>query len=94
MVDMPSVVCQAAKRRARKTPTVWPQKFPPASILAGREGIVQFSVPTAGNNERTQVLLSYDLSILDFEITMKISMRMSDMLVRVCCRAEVMVSTT
>ena len=68
-------MCQAAKRRSRKTPTVLAADFTPASILAGGEGIVRFSIPTARNNERTQVLLSHDLSILDSEINIKISMR-------------------
>ena len=58
--------------------------FTPATILGGGEGVVRFSIPTAGNKERTQVFLSCALSILDSEIKMKISMRLSDMLVRVC----------
>ena len=94
MVDMPSCSVSSRETSRAENPNCFAADFTPASILAGGEGIVRFSIPTAGNYERTQVLLSYDLSILDSEIHIKISMRLSDMLVRVCWRAEVIVSTT
>ena len=68
----PRVVCQAAKRRARKTPTVWPQislRFHPRWGRGYRS--IFYRLPTAGNNERPQVSLSYELSILDSEINIK-----------------------
>ena len=94
MVDMPSCSVSSREPSRAENPNCLAADFPPASILAGGEGIVRFSIPAAGNNERTQVLLSYDLSILDSEININISTRLSDMLVRVCWRAEVIVSTT
>ena len=94
IVDMPSCSVSSRETSRAENPNCLAADFPPASILAGGEGIVRFSIPTAGNNERTQVLLSYDSSILDSKINIKISVRLPDMLVRVCWRAEVIVSTT
>ena len=94
MVDMPSCSVSNRETSRAENPNCLAADFPPASILAGGEGIVRFFITTAGNYERTQVLLSYNLSILDSEINIKISMRLSEMLVRVCWRAEVLVSTT
>ena len=94
MVDMPSCSLSSRETSRAENPNCFAADFTPASILAGGEGIVRFFITTAGNYERTRVLLSYDLSISDSAINIKISMRLSDMLVRVCWRAEVIVSTT
>ena len=93
VVDMPSCSVSSRETSRAENPNCLAADFPPVSILAGGEGIVLFSVPTAGNIERTQVLSSYDLSISDSEINMKISIRLSYMLVRVCWRVEVIAST-
>ena len=65
MVDMPSCSLSSRETSRAENPNRLAADFTPASILAGGEGIVRFSIPTAGKNERTQVLQSYDFSILD-----------------------------
>ena len=58
MVDMPSCIVSSRETSRAENPNCFAADFTPASILAGGEGIVPFSIiTTAGNYERTQVFL-------------------------------------
>ena len=63
----PRVVCQAAKRRERKAPTVWPQISLPLPSSLGERVSFDFLYPLQEIMNELKYY-SYDLSILDSEI--------------------------